>query len=72
MLIVRCANGVVAWLFEPTGVDTAVARCTADAFSVLLARTADDSWVQGLQSVMTHSAALRGAIQQALYIPRSI
>jgi len=38
MLIVRCANGVVAWLLSRTGPETATATCSQDGTVVPLSR----------------------------------
>jgi hypothetical protein len=72
MLILRCANGVVAWLLRGIDPEHAQAICQADQFTVALTRSATASWADSLLSIATHSAGLKGAVQQVLYLPPRI
>jgi hypothetical protein len=72
MLVVRCQNGVVAWLFKRATKSESFAFCMVDSFSVPFTSSATESWVQSLQTVMAHSAGLRGAVQAVFYMPPQI
>lgn len=72
MIIINCANGVVAWLLHRPTAQTAEAICVADNTKVSLSPTADSTWVTAMQAIGTHSVALKGAIQHITYIPRVI
>jgi len=69
VLILRCANGVVAWIFTRTDPNTVTATCEADKVTATLSRSADSTWVVAFRIIAAHSAALQGAILDALFIP---
>lgn len=72
MFVIRCANGIVLWLITTSDQDHAALVCQTDQMSVALTRSATSSWEQSLLAVATHSVALKGAIQQILFLPRRI
>lgn len=72
MLIIRCANGVVTWVFSPSGRLNAVATCTQDGFTITLSRIAVAGWNAAFQALFVHTIALKGAVQETLFVPSPI
>lgn len=69
MLIVRCANGVVAWLKRRVDAETFEWVCVNDQVAIASSSSADQSWVTVLQQLAAHSVALRGVIADVVWIP---
>jgi hypothetical protein len=69
MLVIRCAQGVVAWIFSRAGPETGTVTCNQDGTVVALSRTPDATWTAAMGTIGAHSVALKGAIVEMVYIP---
>lgn len=69
MLILRCTNGLVAWIFVPTTTHMANAICVNDNFTIEISRTVERGWIEDFRTVFMHTIAVAGAVQQTLFIP---
>lgn len=69
VLVIRCANGVVAWRSVKLRDGTWHLRCNRDQFTVALNFTVDQTWEAALTTVVTHSVALAGAFQNLWVLP---
>jgi hypothetical protein len=63
MLVVRCANGFLVWIFRRPTPTTRAARCLADGFTVQYDATPNATWQTLAETIVTHSMMLRGAFQ---------
>lgn len=60
MLLVRCANGWVAWIFRKTSLTKRGAKCLNDGFTLAYSPTPDATWAQLAADLVQHSVGLRG------------
>ncbi len=69
MLVVRCANGHVTWVFRRTTPDAREARCLQDGFKLSYSPTPGPEWEALIQGIVQHSVGLRGAFGMMFYVP---
>jgi len=72
MLILRCANGIVAWIFIPDLPRTVHAVCVNDDFRIPLSKTVERDWTNAFRTLFQHTTEVAGAVQQALFIPSTL
>jgi hypothetical protein len=69
VLILRCANGVVAWQAYSDEKGKGKIRCITDGTVIPMSLSFDATWPTALASVLQHSVTLQGAFQQLWVLP---
>lgn len=72
VLLVRCQNGVVAWVARPRPGGEGVLRCVRDGQAVPMSRVVDQTWETALAFCVTHSVALAGPFLQVYVLPAQL
>ena len=69
MLLVRCANAWVVWIFAGVDRKTKVAICANDQTKLIYNRSVDASQGLLIRDIITHSIVLGGSFTNLWWIP---